>query len=1192
MAVKDNKKVLLKEVFPVLDRLAQGMTITEEESALLAGIVEITQIPFDNPPVYEHWDRLLHVLVDSCQQLRRLDLSDTGVSDLSLLSALSQLQNLDLSNTGVSDLSPLSALSQLQSLIISSTGVSDLSALSVLKNLKLVFCRNLRLTEIPQELVRDKLELYLDDTTLVRQPSALFRLPSKTIRSLYYDRKRVPVREGKVIFLGESGVGKTHTIRRILAHGTDEDFDLQSTPGIDIRFFSTGDGTQPDVRFWDFGGQEIMQSMHQCFLTERSCYVVVVSNREAQSAMPQARKWLRTVAGFSRNVSVLLAVNQWNNVHEERNIDMAELRGICPKLADVVFYSASGGSPDAFRGLTDRIMSEVQTLDSVQLELPESWAAIREELLHSTRDYISLAEYRTLCEQYGLSGDDEAMEDIRMWLLEWFNDMGVCFSYHKNAPLTQPELTDYKVLSPKWLTNGIFRIINNGAQFADGGKLTDGEIDTLLNEPGYLAVDGSLTYKKPEERRYVLEVMRRFSRSYRFDDECEYIPELLPGKRPSDIHLSDYAPVAVCLFRLTYLPKSLIHRLMIDMRAWNDGVQWRYGVRLRDANTALLVESKDEDGLLTVEVYARGGSEYRALFHRTRLLIHRYIDEMSLRLEEESVKVDKSDAYAQYKLDVLLRRYDKTPCFLFTATGGRNELVDFSLQDLLLPLFPKDLLDPIRGLTDQDREPVRTLNAAAAVYPYDTRETLRAVEREERFAKLAPEAEDPMREKEEKERELPRLARLTLLALRDRTFLSWLDEHGTKKEASKEMNDENLQKPLLQGINRTLYCWASGSPLFQRAVEAPDSDLLADALGPNEERRYQASYALLERIWSHHPELGLTPDYRLLSDLEHAGAYYRQYRDHLTHMFKVYLLGLYLYEKEESLQTRVPEDEFFPTWTLAALWHDMGYLIETEEGSRDGPGAQRVFASITEALSTPLAHLFPDTFHQDWERAQQRENRNPPLVLDAFELLRKKLSRFEGFGESVYLSNGVCKNPIKSYLSAKAEKIDRRSYYDHGIVSAMMLLFLWDALRSYMEKAVSYRMYPEQSECLSAYEKRTAGCGRFVSDAAFAIALHNIQKEENSDLNYRGVTISDFRIPFEAEPIAWLLRVCDEVQCWDRQRFNSPIENEKPSLGGAALDFTEIGDSLCLKIEQAAGKKLRAALNPVVSPYPAFLPEV
>lgn len=61
---------------------------------------------------------------------------------------------------------------------------------------------------------------------------------------------------------------------------------------------------------------------------------------------------------------------------------------------------------------------------------------------------------------------------------------------------------------------------------------------------------------------------------------------------------------------------------------------------------------------------------------------------------------------------------------------------------------------------------------------------------------------------------------------------------------------------------------------------------------PDSTKRYRGTYDLMTAIWHAHPELGLGPDYELLAELEYSGSYYSGYRDHTTHMFKVFLLGL------------------------------------------------------------------------------------------------------------------------------------------------------------------------------------------------------------------------------------------------------------------------------------------------------------
>lgn len=72
-------------------------------------------------------------------RLQILQLSRTGVKDLSLLSGLRDLQRLYLLDTGVTDVSPLSGLRRLQRLDLMGTGVTDLSPLSGLRGLQRLY---------------------------------------------------------------------------------------------------------------------------------------------------------------------------------------------------------------------------------------------------------------------------------------------------------------------------------------------------------------------------------------------------------------------------------------------------------------------------------------------------------------------------------------------------------------------------------------------------------------------------------------------------------------------------------------------------------------------------------------------------------------------------------------------------------------------------------------------------------------------------------------------------------------------------------------------------------------------------------------------------------------------------------------------------------------------------------------------
>ena len=1191
--------------------------------APLAGLTQLQFLYFDSTGVSD-----LAPLA-GLTQLQSLYFSSTGVSDLAPLAGLTQLQYLSFNSTGVSDLAPLAGLTSLLWLALNNIHVSDLAPLSGLKGLKYLDCSGLTLDRIPGELVRRALMLELGDTVLRQQPAALFRLPRKQMCAAYYDRKLLPVNEGKVIFLGDSGVGKTHTIQRLRNLGAPGPYDTKSTPGIDISSFRCEDGT--GIRFWDFGGQEIMRSMHRCFLTERTCYVVVVSNREAKSAMPQARRWLRTVAGYSDRVSVLLAVNQWNNVSEETNIDRRELEELCPALADVIYYSAQDDGQEAFNEkITEAVAREVRRLDSVRLELPESWAGILEALRNLDEPVISLARYQQICRDHGLDGEDEASEAIRMWLLEWFNDLGVCFSYHKSAALTEPELADYKVLEPKWLTNGIYRIINNGKDLAGNGFISREDLLRVLNDPDMLAVDGSISYS-PEERNYILEVMRKFERAYPAEDGMEFIPELLPGKRPQRPEPKGFDFVLTYAMELTFLPPGLVHRLMIGMSEQCDSVLWQSGLRLSDGVSSLLVEAKNSR-TLQIDLYRRQGTAAPAhceLFHEARLLLLRYCREMSLRVERTHVLGRKNDMAADYEVKNLLE-CRKNKLLQLPATGGGFAI--FSLEELLTPFFSEAVIKASEDVSNIfSVETERAIDLVCGVWPWATAETLGKLLHTLRLRR--EETVGPLRELtgrlkslyalEEEEKNKPDQARskrisdllfgqyaalvfgkdetgkedgdqyssysadftklgsacvLAGMADMDQSLLPWLRAEGVRKAplspapgTGHASSATTQRKRMLGGINHQLYEWAVQSPLYAEAVglRPGDEDTdLQDALGPHETHRYIAAPKLMARIWSRRPGFGLLPPYDLLTEMEYGREFYVGYRDHQTHMFKVFLLGLYFYERLPGIRdgfTRlgIQPKEFLPTWTMTALTHDVGYLFETKDPKRNGALADQVFAVLNQSLELPLFHLLQKRFDAAAERQMQADLRKTgkmiPARIELLDELEAELEKLKGVGGSAWL--GIAENPIQTYYKVMLRPGEERYFYDHGIVSACILLYLREKVLAYLEESRAAKMnHPDQAKERDELLADMKALEPAARTAAAAVALHNIQKDldegQKRALYHNGVTISEFLLQLDRHPYAYLLRLCDELQCWDRQRFTPPKSEEKGYLRGSFVEFS------------------------------------
>ena len=204
------ERMELEELLALLAPLGEGQPTPPALLARLGALRGIVRVGLPSqmkeltlPPGF------LERLAKTCPRLTRLDLLRTDLAELSPLAGLKALQALGLDNTQVRELSPLAGLKELQLLSLANTQVRELSPLAGLEQLQMLWLTGLHLDRLPRFCLREGLNLFLEGAVFSQQPEALFRLPKDRILATYYDQPLVKINEGKVIFLGDSGVGKT-----------------------------------------------------------------------------------------------------------------------------------------------------------------------------------------------------------------------------------------------------------------------------------------------------------------------------------------------------------------------------------------------------------------------------------------------------------------------------------------------------------------------------------------------------------------------------------------------------------------------------------------------------------------------------------------------------------------------------------------------------------------------------------------------------------------------------------------------------------------------------------------------------------------------------------------------------------------------------------------------------------------------
>ena len=580
---------------------------------------------------------LTRLILSDCENLTQLPPLDalTNLTSLSLtacknltqlppLDALTGLTSLYLSGCeNLTQLPPLDALTGLTRLTLSGcenlTQLPPLDALTGLTSLNLYKCSGIRM--LPEELRNMKslrkldlsflhlenlpdwlpdiaesfsLEPFFDHgkekaavclwhTTVDTIPDAesFFYQPYEVICQ-WFEARRLgrsrPLNEIKVVFLGDGEAGKSHTIARLMNDGGDPvDYTDKSTPGIVIKH---KDYEQDDrkfrVHYWDFGGQEIMHSMHRIFLTSRTMYVVLLNARDDTQG-DRAHYWLHNIQSFAPGAPVLLVLNKIDQ-NPKASVDERTLRSRYPGLTQVVKLSALDFSREEFNlALRDVLLAEICKTNVLDQQWPQSWIQVKKRLETMDTHYIWGSDYKRICKECQVEG-------VQTELLHWFNDLGVSFCFCDEEDYT---LNNHVILRPDWITNGLYIILFNDCIGARNGRIPHKSIYALLARAGedetIRCTLPDARYDRPGDVSYVLDVMRKFQLSLDNQDGHEFIPMLCNQASTVDIHYYERDPeVLEFTMQFDYLPDNLLHRLMVERHDELDMDNvWRTGARFQ-----------------------------------------------------------------------------------------------------------------------------------------------------------------------------------------------------------------------------------------------------------------------------------------------------------------------------------------------------------------------------------------------------------------------------------------------------------------------------------------------------------------------------------------------------------------------------------------------------------------------------------
>lgn len=537
--------------------------------------------------IYENQIEKIDKRIKELVNLEILILSHNNLFELpSELGCLRKLVELDIGFNQVFELNgSILRLSNLELLDLAFNQISELpKIIEELPNLVNLSLRNNPLELPPPEIA---IERSLDDSNI------------KKIRKYFKEYiigQSDYLFEIKLLLIGEGRVGKT-SVSKKLSIPKYELKDEESTYGIEIKpwivskkdFLEIEDSVIAPkknlrINIWDFGGQEIYHATHQFFLTKRSIYLLVTESRQ-EDKYEDFYYWLNCIKVFGDNSPAIIVQNKCDQ--PIKDIPLKDFKKIFPNIQLLQRISCKNNlGINELKDEIKKLITNTNLLPHLGTPLPKVWVDIRREIENIQDkgiDYISYDEFLNICCKH------EMEEERAILLIEFFHDIGVVLYFKDDW-----ELKDTVFINHEWVTNSVYKVLDNEQVISNYGKFTTSELDEIWKSKRY--------YKK---RRELLSLMRKFELCFQIMPNTFLVPQLLQvdAIEHNWIEATDSLNY---YYQYKFMPKGILTRLIVKKsNNIHNSIYWRYGVILEYADTRALVEEKYFERKLTINIVGK-----------------------------------------------------------------------------------------------------------------------------------------------------------------------------------------------------------------------------------------------------------------------------------------------------------------------------------------------------------------------------------------------------------------------------------------------------------------------------------------------------------------------------------------------------------------------------------------------------------
>ncbi len=595
-----------------------------------------------------------------CMALRVLDLGDFGggIPIRHLPNSIRSLKNLNrllLNECHLKELPEwIGELDQLQVLYLADNQLTDLpTSLGKLKNLETLELRNNPLNPELAAVYKkglDNVKRYL-------------REMAKGGRNRY---------EAKLLILGDGNEGKTCVSRALRGLP----FRVQKTTrGVDVvqwKFPHPDDEANQSkeiaLNIWDFEGQEISHQTHQFFLTSQALYLLVFKCRD-QFLMDRVEYWLDTIRARAPLAKVVLVISQCEERSPHIPLDRIEAQ-YRDMLAKEWFFAVGCENGKNIHQLQAFLRRSAADLDFMGLTWPKSYEKAEVEINKMAKTkmpHITRSKLNAILRKAGVNAD---------------NYEGAASSMARIGAITQfpdcPDLRDFVVLKPQWLTKAIRKVMEDGQLTYDKGEISLKRMESIWTKANYHGL--FLTFHN---------CMKEFELCYDLDGRStSCLVPLRFGYVEPTIRWTNVARIKErrMEYKLNVRPPMGVmsrfivktHHMIAKAPEQPKGIYWHNGVFLRSNSpypSEALCEFLPDDRILRVRVRAAFPQNMCEQIHGYIQAVFSFFGGLSVERSYGCIKVDaETGAESQCKGLYTEKR-------IYTAISKQRKLLDCEFED-------------------------------------------------------------------------------------------------------------------------------------------------------------------------------------------------------------------------------------------------------------------------------------------------------------------------------------------------------------------------------------------------------------------------------------------------------------------------------------------------------------------------------